>query len=242
MLKLLKQVLALRPRERVAPPPVTLPLPFPYLVVSGREALRERLSRLGGDCTPVLMGEPKDLELLCNILADSSETPEQVLAQANVLDVLEWLDQREQEDPVFFTAASGSWPSSPLAAIEMSMHLDGSSTRPKKSVILGLVPTARSWEVPAYANFGGWNACPESAAHVAVHRMWNARYRSEIASMSSDVIECTVAKPPATRDEAMFLAREQSIYCPDIVCQGVGTIENLAAALMGSESWYFWWD
>lgn len=243
MLRLLKRVLLLSASGRdTRNAMVTVQLPFPFLVVHGGEALRERASRLGGDITPVLMGEQRDVELLCNLLEDAGEAPEHIIALSNELDVQTWLEERSQEDPDFYTAPSGRWPKEPPAAIELSMHLGVLSKRPKKSVILGLVPTVRSWEVPAYARFGGWNACPEPSAHVALHRAWNEKYGSEIACLSSDVIECTVSRPPATRDEAMRLAREQSIYCPDIVCQGVETVENLAATLMASRNWYFWWD
>lgn len=39
-----------------------------------------------------------------------------------------------------------------------------------------------------------------------------------------------------------MLAKELYEYCPDIVDQGMGTITNLAALLMVSNAWFFWWD
>jgi hypothetical protein len=47
---------------------------------------------------------------------------------------------------------------------------------------------------------------------------------------------------PKSRGEALELAREQYSYCSDIVDQGVGTLNALAAALMENDWWYFWWD
>jgi hypothetical protein len=38
------------------------------------------------------------------------------------------------------------------------------------------------------------------------------------------------------------LAREQYLYCGDIVDQGTGTLSRLATALMADDWWYFWWD
>jgi len=35
---------------------------------------------------------------------------------------------------------------------------------------------------------------------------------------------------------------EMYSYCPDIIDQGVGTLEALAADLMAGHWWYFWWD
>jgi len=40
----------------------------------------------------------------------------------------------------------------------------------------------------------------------------------------------------------MELAKEQYIFCNDIVDQGVGTVSALAATLLDSNYWYFWWD
>jgi Domain of unknown function (DUF4253) len=45
-----------------------------------------------------------------------------------------------------------------------------------------------------------------------------------------------------TRKDALDLAREQYIYCSDIVSQGTGTLEALAAGLLGGTAWFFWWD
>ena len=50
-----------------------------------------------------------------------------------------------------------------------------------------------------------------------------------------------VAKP-ATKEEALALAWEQFVYCPDIVTQGTETVEVLAAALLNGPVWLFLWD
>ncbi|MCC6151088.1 MAG: DUF4253 domain-containing protein [Planctomycetes bacterium] len=78
--------------------------------------------------------------------------------------------------------------------------------------------------------------------HTAVHRHWARLYGSMVVSVTGDVIQCFVERPPKTKDEALFLAIEQFKYCSDIVDQGVGTICNLAAELLNSHTWYFWWD
>jgi hypothetical protein len=46
----------------------------------------------------------------------------------------------------------------------------------------------------------------------------------------------------ATREEALDLAREQYLYCADIVDQGTGSLSLLAANLMVDPWWFFWWD
>jgi len=60
--------------------------------------------------------------------------------------------------------------------------------------------------------------------------------------MSFDTINLQVANRPKTREEALALARDQYVYCPDIVDQGVETYNALAADLVANYWWYFWWD
>ncbi len=81
---------------------------------------------------------------------------------------------------------------------------------------------------------------PKSTAHsTAAGRTVSAH---EIAGVSGDVIECIVENPPTDRESATALAWEQYWYCGDIVDQGCGKILNLAATLLNSRNWYFWWD
>lgn len=58
--------------------------------------------------------------------------------------------------------------------------------------------------------------------------------------IESRAVNIRVRRRPKTRCEALDLAREQYSYCSDIVDQGVGTLNALAAALMGHDWWYFW--
>ena len=81
-----------------------------------------------------------------------------------------------------------------------------------------------------------------AAWHVAAFRSWQDRYGAVPVVIRRDIIEFKVARRPATREEALALAAEMYAYCPDIVDQGVGTVPALAATLMVSDWWYFWWD
>jgi hypothetical protein len=73
-------------------------------------------------------------------------------------------------------------------------------------------------------------------------KRWHERYGAEIVGMLPDLIEMWVACPPTTREDALDLAKGQDIYCPDIVDQGTGTIQALAAGLLNGTAWFFWWD
>ncbi len=41
---------------------------------------------------------------------------------------------------------------------------------------------------------------------------------------------------------ALGLAREQFLFCSDIVHQGTERLEVLPTALLDADTWFFWWD
>jgi hypothetical protein len=124
----------------------------------------------------------------------------------------------------------------------ISVHRDALTGKFKNKIWTGLAKIEQSWMLPAITKYGGWNDCPAPPIHCAMMRYWQEKYGAEIVAMSGDVIECHVTRPPTTDETAMELAQEQYDYCPDIVDQGTGTMINLAATLMDSDHWYFWWD
>lgn len=140
---------------------------------------------------------------------------------------------------------TGDWPSESQLGPpgpEPSVAFDIITMQPLQKAHIALVPTDDWTTIPAHLNWGGWNACPAPEYHVAALRSWRDRYGAELVGLSRDTMNLRVARSPATRAEAMDLAHEQYAYCNDIVDQGVGTMSMLAAALMASPWWYFWWD
>ena len=113
---------------------------------------------------------------------------------------------------------------------------------PRKEVFIATIPTPHSSSVPIYLHFGDWNACPSAWVHAMLARYWREMYGAELASITADTIEFTVADPPATDEAALTLATQQYLYCRDIVDKGVGSVEALAELLRGSTRWFFWWD
>jgi hypothetical protein len=168
-----------------------------------------------------------------------------LLAAADVVDpeqLLEglWRDSlplEEDPDEQAFEAFSETVPTDPVTPIPAPLlPTSGRAT-------IALVPCSSDDQIPAVLGWGGWNACPPSQDHVALLRRWRHRYGAHLQAMSPDALELVVSDPPTTFDAAVVLAKEQFAYASDIVYQGEHpTIGALAAALVGSQRWYFWWD
>lgn len=191
---------------------------------------------------PVIFGEPKNLERICEAFGgEYAENPTETIQMASEADVQKLFQERAEE--FSGESAHGEWPSSAEGMTDFT--IPRKILEPGKfheRVSIGLVPASHSWEVPGVLSFGGWNDCPDAMNQVAVLRYWNEIYGAELVGLSGDVMELEPARKPSTREEALKLAQEQYWFCYDIVEQGVETIENLAAGLLTSSVWYFWWD
>ncbi|MET0399727.1 MAG: DUF4253 domain-containing protein [Longimicrobiaceae bacterium] len=218
--------------------------PFPLYAVPGARALDEleRLRELGRaeGFTAVLLGEEANLAPLAEGIRNAGSSPAEIVAAAADVDVARWLEDRAADDPEQYEAEAGSWDDE-VEPTGITLHRDPLG-RFHGTVYIARIPTARSWEVPAYLNLGGWNECPPAAAQVALSSDWNGKYGAEIVAVGPDVVQYRVSRPPADRASAERLAVEQFRYCSDIVHQGTGTLRGLALALLGSDTWFFWWD
>jgi hypothetical protein len=79
---------------------------------------------------------------------------------------------------------------------------------------------------------------------VAALRSWRDRFGVELVGLGDDSMNLRASRRPATKEEALALAREMNAWCPDLLDQlyTPRTYSTLAAALMANEWWYFWWD
>lgn len=192
---------------------------------------------------PVLLGEETDLEDVSELLSLELSQPKNSITQASRIESETWFEARKHQDLLFeeLGEVTEVWPTEFVPNDELYVaqkHLWSESDE----IFLGLVPTQESWQIPACLNFGGWNDCPMPEIHVALHKKWEAEYGAEIITAMGDTIECLVSNPPTSREAALNLAKEQFLYAPDIVFQGVPSIEALAATLLNASVWYFWWD
>jgi hypothetical protein len=213
--------------------------------VAGTNALAE-LDRLRGKYPstglyPILLG---DLDDHCRILETPNATTDisATLAESRNIDPARWFREKPDADPDLYQPEDGEWPTSPPEELGIITHQDVVTRKPKSEVLIGLLKVAAPWEVFAHLNWGGWNDCPFPAEHCAIHRYWTSLYGAEVVSVTGDVVQCVATRPPRDRDTSLRLAREQYVYCYDIVEQGVQSIAALAAGLLGSAYWYFWWD
>ena len=236
------------PAMKSAPPGLAVNWPYPLITVRGAEApalLAEMATASAGRSWPVLLGAPDELDMLSQDMSPDVST-EQILADASTLGdgVREGLKKlyAEEMGEDAEDIEPGDWPAQMSGPQVMQCHLNQTTHRPMAKALITTLPTPHPYESPAYLRYGNWNACPPAHYHVAIHRRWEESFGARIVAMTHDVIECRVQRRPRDRAEAMALAWEQYYYAPDIVEQGTETISRLAAILLVSNFWYFWWD
>jgi hypothetical protein len=194
---------------------------------------------------PVLIGDVDSMEKLRESLEyQENVSPIQIMDMSNDLDLEKWLN--DQKDMVneggSYSPPHGDWPEGPQFKDVFVVQTSALRNRPVKDLIIAFIPTKSGWQAPAYLKFGGWNYCPAPEVHTSISNKWEHEYGAEIVVMTDDTIEFLVSKPPQSTSGALKLAEEQFLYCSDIVYQGTGTLEGLAATLLNNHNWYFWWD
>jgi len=210
------------------------------ITTAGNTAL-QRLDELrsgwrpGGEY-PFIIGIDEELQQLRDMIEPPTDGGNAILQAAFDFDVEAWLKAKGPK-------ATKSWPKQAIPPqTTIALLYDTLSGQIKPEIHIGLLEVNRPEEIFAKLGYGGWNDCPESHVHVALHQYWSAKYRSSLVALSNDIVECWVLAPPSTREAALKLAREQFTYCYDIVEQGVGSVSKLGSSLLEAKFWYFWWD
>ena len=208
-----------------------------------------RISSPSTGLYPFLIGDAEELERIEESGGFNKKDPTTIVRASFEVTPEDWIAHRRKEmqeydiDPDGWV---GEWPGEILdkgsMLGSMMLHTDIVTRKTKPEIYLGFARIEQPWHLPAAIKYGDWNECPGPEVHCAFHREWQERYGAEITGMSGDVVECTVSRPPTDREAATILAWQQYWYCADIVEQGVETVSNLAATLLNSPYWYFWWD
>lgn len=105
-----------------------------------------------------------------------------------------------------------------------------------------LVPCTRPADAPALLGWLGATNLTTAARISAVLRSWEDRFGAELAGLGFDTLSLLVARPAGSVPEAQRVAAEHVAFCPDSLWQGAGSIEAMAADLVGQQWWSFWWD
>lgn len=242
-----------------------------YVLFSqGSQAIQlwRRLRELASETEhwPVLVGGEKDLEALREQVQSSDfGATKEIIDRALAIDGIQWFNQAHEElidellefggqlysdsaeeslggREAFRGIPRGPWLAEPSPCHGFSIPTDVVAGEPLPRVNLALVPTTLCWHVPAFLRFGAWNECPQPEEHVALMRLWQQCWDAEVVGITRDVVEMWVGSPPLNKVDALKLAKQQYLYCQDIVDQGTRTLESLAAGLLGGTSWFFWWD
>jgi hypothetical protein len=103
---------------------------------------------------------------------------------------------------------------------------------------IGLLPTTDKYAVMAAMDTNGDNYEIGSADVIAWMKELEAEQPFVLTGIGFDYMEGRFTAP--VKDPS-GLARRMYQFCPDIVDQGVGTVDKLAEELQ-KESLYFWWD
>ncbi|HEY6225717.1 MAG TPA: DUF4253 domain-containing protein [Verrucomicrobiae bacterium] len=236
-------------KNKTQPPPLP-DFDYELIYVPGNVAVQNAIAlreKWHDASTPVILGTQENFDRLTDIWDEDSPSPSEYLESAANLDLEKWFadhaseDQEDSELQDYINKAS-DWNTHSGAAEEFTVVREVLSRKIHPWVLIAKIPTPHPYEVPAYLRLGGWNECPDAPVHVALWKKWQHQYGAEILCVTGDIIEATVARPPTEKEECYKLAREQYLYCSDIVTQGVGTIDALASTLRAGKSWYFWWD
>jgi hypothetical protein len=105
---------------------------------------------------------------------------------------------------------------------------------------VGLVPAGRPADaLPAL----GWNQAFVSAApYAAVLRSWEDRFGARLLRAGLAEISVLAQRPPRTLESAQHLAAEIWAFCNEFGGTGLHDVPGIAASLMRSPIWTFWWD
>jgi len=200
---------------------------------------------------PLIVCGPPTIQAEFEYLTESAEeSVEETIQKGMEIDVDRWFaDQREElaldfdyESEADWEEVAGEWPADAPPEHRFTIASDIGSGEPLDSVVGVRIAADASWKVMAHLHYGGWNECPNADIHCAIWRRWEEKYGAKIIGVGTDIVEAYVQRPPTTKLAAMELAWEQYLYCSDIVHQGTETTSALAASLLNSKAWFFWWD
>ncbi|WP_441239031.1 DUF4253 domain-containing protein [Bradyrhizobium sp. 930_D9_N1_4] len=132
-----------------------------------------------------------------------------------------------------------------IGAMWTIFDLSKQPIEPFREVAALRIPTTRSWRIPVFLLYGGWNDAPSPDDMMVVAQHWHMRFGADICAIGSGSLEFRVSRPPASFQDALGLLREQLLFCQETLENyqfSREAIESDVIALTTSRHWVFWWD
>jgi Domain of unknown function (DUF4253) len=108
-----------------------------------------------------------------------------------------------------------------------------------KPDILGILKTTDKYQILRQVQTDGINWEIDNDSLLNLVKKFDKKYSLDLVGASGDWCEFIINKEP---QNWLTLAKEAYKVCPDIVDQGSGTVEKLAAEMKQTKRLYFWWD
>ncbi|MCU6792387.1 DUF4253 domain-containing protein [Paenibacillus sp. WQ 127069] len=105
--------------------------------------------------------------------------------------------------------------------------------------IIAVIKGTDQFDIVRAVRTDGINYGIEHEDVLAKLKEWNQKYPFRISGANLDWVEADFISLP---DDLISFAKEVYEFCPDVVDQGVGSVEELAEAIEMLYSLYLWWD
>jgi hypothetical protein len=106
---------------------------------------------------------------------------------------------------------------------------------------IGLVRAVRPADVLPLI---GWTPSDQSDALpvAAVVRSWEDRFGARLLMVGFAEISLLVSRPPRSIEHARRIAAEHFVFCDECAGRGLSNVPRIAASLLETPIWTFWWD
>jgi hypothetical protein len=231
--------------------PTATAFPYPVQIVPATQAMAVYDAiKAKGDGLPIFLGGAEDaanLAPMATLAAKETILVRDTLAQAGRFRFPEECWQfadgtipEVHDDIAHLRANPGPWPDRVEPQTSLPVLIDLGTAQPRAELLIATIPTRDNTAIPAFLNFGGWNACPYPHVLVGALRKWRADWGAELMSVTRDTIDVRFPRRPATRAAALELYLEMVALHSDTLMDGDPA--QFAAEAMVSEYWQFWWD
>lgn len=184
---------------------MSIEFPFPVVSVSG-DRVEAELIRLRQNCeetgvVPVIVGDRESAARLVELFDEPFDYDAELLAAANFSPEA-WFSERREKEEGCILAQSDIPPDGTAPMTQLTVGYNYFSG-PRSEVFIATLPTDDTTAIPVLLRFGDWNACPASHVHMALARYWGERFGARIATITSDIVEFTVERPPTDDAQAL---------------------------------------